>query len=257
MANITGWGRGTWSEATWGEPIPVEVTGVSITAELGNEAITTDVDVSLTGIPLSITLDSVIIPNVEAFPIGIAMSTTLDSVTITADVDVTLSGLNVLSAELGNESITGTASVDVSGIELTTIVNSVGIEAGGNVSIPVFDSPMTMSLGDISLIISEDVFLTGNSLTTSLGNVDQFFDMTVDVTGQSLTATLDSVETISSVELTGLQTLIRLQGPSFIIDGNVNLTGLSMTTQVGSINNSYGWNIIDTGTSVVYTQVAA
>jgi hypothetical protein len=43
MANITGWGRGTWSEATWGEPIPVEVTGVSITAELGNEAITADV----------------------------------------------------------------------------------------------------------------------------------------------------------------------------------------------------------------------
>jgi hypothetical protein len=80
MANITGWGRGTWSEATWGEPIPVEVTGVSITAELGNETITANADVSLTGIPLSITLDSVIIPNVEAFPIGIAMSTTLDSV---------------------------------------------------------------------------------------------------------------------------------------------------------------------------------
>jgi hypothetical protein len=40
MANVTGWGRGTWSEATWGEPIPVEVTGVSITAELGNETIT-------------------------------------------------------------------------------------------------------------------------------------------------------------------------------------------------------------------------
>jgi hypothetical protein len=34
MANVTGWGRGTWGEATWGEPIPVEVTGISITAEL-------------------------------------------------------------------------------------------------------------------------------------------------------------------------------------------------------------------------------
>jgi hypothetical protein len=43
MANVTGWGRGTWSEATWGEPIPVEVTGVSITAELGNETITANV----------------------------------------------------------------------------------------------------------------------------------------------------------------------------------------------------------------------
>ena len=257
MANITGWGRGTWSEATWGEPIPVEVTGVSITAELGNETITANADVSLTGIPLSITLDSVIIPNVEAFPIGIAMSTTLDSVTITADVDVTLSGLNLLSAELGNESITGDASVDATGTELTMVVNSVGIEAGGNVSIPVFENPMTMSLGDISLIISEDVFLTGNELTNSLGSVDQYYDMTVNVTGQVMSANLGNIEVISSVQLTGLQSYMALSGPSFVIDGSVNLSGLSMTTQVGSINNSYGWNIIDTGTSVVYTQVAA
>jgi hypothetical protein len=44
MANVTGWGRGTWGEATWGEPIPVEVTGISITAELGNETITADAE---------------------------------------------------------------------------------------------------------------------------------------------------------------------------------------------------------------------
>ena len=51
MANVTGWGRGTWSEGTWGEPIPVEVTGIPITATLGNETITANADVSLTGIP--------------------------------------------------------------------------------------------------------------------------------------------------------------------------------------------------------------
>jgi hypothetical protein len=126
--------------------------------------------------------------------------TTLDSVTTISDVDVTLSSLNLLSVELGDESITATASVDITGTELTMVVNSVGIEAGGNITIPVFEDPMTMSLGDISLTISEDVFLTGNSLTTSLGNVDQFFDMTVDVTGQSLTAALNSVETVFSVQ---------------------------------------------------------
>jgi hypothetical protein len=257
MANVTGWGRGTWSEATWGEPIPVEVTGVSITAELGNETITANAEVSLTGIPLSITLDSVIIPNVEAFPIGIAMSATLDDVTAISDVDVTLSGLNLLSAELGNESITGTASVDVSGIELTAIVDSVGIEAGGSVSIPIFVSPMTMVAGDVVTLSSTDAFVTGNALTSALGNVDQYYDMTVDVTGISMTATLDNVEVVSSVDLTGFSTNMVLQGPSFIINGSVNLTGLSMTNNLGSINSSYGWNIIDTGTSVVYTQVAA
>jgi hypothetical protein len=81
--------------------------------------------------------------------------------------------------------------------------------------------------------------------------------MTVNVTGQVMSTNLGSVEAISVVNLTGLQSYMALSGPSFVIDGSVNLSGLSMTTQVGSINNSYGWNIIDTGTSVVYTQVAA
>jgi hypothetical protein len=59
MANVTGWGRGTWGEATWGEPIPVEVTGISITAELGNETITANANVPVTGISLSTILDDV------------------------------------------------------------------------------------------------------------------------------------------------------------------------------------------------------
>lgn len=32
---ITGWGRGAWSEGPWGEAIPVVVTGVEATGEVG------------------------------------------------------------------------------------------------------------------------------------------------------------------------------------------------------------------------------
>ena len=28
MANITGWGRGTWGEGAWNAPIPVVVSGI-------------------------------------------------------------------------------------------------------------------------------------------------------------------------------------------------------------------------------------
>jgi hypothetical protein len=81
--------------------------------------------------------------------------------------------------------------------------------------------------------------------------------MTVTLTGQAMTANVDSVEVVSSVEVTGFSMFADSARPTFIIDGSVNLTGLSMTNNLGSITNSYGWNIIDTGTSVVYTQVAA
>ena len=50
MANITGWGRGTWNELAWDSPIPVVVTGVSGTSELGNEFFTGDVNASVTGL---------------------------------------------------------------------------------------------------------------------------------------------------------------------------------------------------------------
>ena len=37
MANtwLTGWGRGVWGQAGWGEPIPVEVTGVQASTAVG------------------------------------------------------------------------------------------------------------------------------------------------------------------------------------------------------------------------------
>jgi hypothetical protein len=40
MANLTGWGRGTWDEGAFGEPIPVALTGVAGTSALGTETAT-------------------------------------------------------------------------------------------------------------------------------------------------------------------------------------------------------------------------
>ena len=50
MANITGWGRSTWNSGTWGEPVPVELTGVAGTTALGSETATGGATISLTGL---------------------------------------------------------------------------------------------------------------------------------------------------------------------------------------------------------------
>jgi hypothetical protein len=65
------------------------------------------------------------------------------------------------------------------------------------------------------------------------------------------------VDLQKNVNVTGIGANIALNNVAIKIQiANITLTGLSMTTQVGSIN-SYGWNVIDTGTSVVYTVIAA
>ena len=56
MANVTGWGRGTWGQLTFGEPIPVVVTGVSGTATLGNETVVATSLVAVTGLSATSTL---------------------------------------------------------------------------------------------------------------------------------------------------------------------------------------------------------
>lgn len=50
MAAITGWGRGTWSEAAFGEPIPVLVSGVSGESLVGSVEVTTVQRVFVTGV---------------------------------------------------------------------------------------------------------------------------------------------------------------------------------------------------------------
>ena len=49
MANITGWGRGTWGEGAWNAPLAVEVTGVAGTTALGSETVVPQALVSVTG----------------------------------------------------------------------------------------------------------------------------------------------------------------------------------------------------------------
>jgi hypothetical protein len=264
MPTLSGWGENEWSFGPWGEGAisdSVTLTGLSLTADLGTVSIEAELNaiVYLSGQELTATLGNETITATGQVDVtGIPLTISLDDVSINADANVTLTSLNLLSISLGNTFETADVSIDVTGQELTIVVDSVGIEAGGSVSIPVFESPMNISLGDVGLIISEDVFITGLSImTVSQGNVDLKFDETVFPTGIELTATLDDVEVVSSVAVTGFPLPMSLTGPTFTISGTVNLTGLSMTTQVGSINNSYSWNIIDTGTSVVYTVIAA
>jgi hypothetical protein len=36
MANVTGWGRGTWGEGTWNEALPVTVSGITASTNVGS-----------------------------------------------------------------------------------------------------------------------------------------------------------------------------------------------------------------------------
>ena len=78
--------------------------------------------------------------------------------------------------------------------------------------------------------------MTGQEISSNLNSITVDLNTPVNVTGNALTAVQNSV-TITA-------------------NANANLTGLPMSSSVNSVNTT-DWEIIDTGTSVVYTLVAA
>jgi hypothetical protein len=50
VANINGWGRGTWNEGAWSTLLPVPVTGLAGTGGLGSVTATAAADVAVTGL---------------------------------------------------------------------------------------------------------------------------------------------------------------------------------------------------------------
>ena len=91
MADITGWGRGTWSQGAWDEPIPVVLTGEEITGAVGSVDVVIIVPVtgeSATGSAGDVTVTGT--GNVPAT--GIDATGLVGSVTINADADVSVTG---------------------------------------------------------------------------------------------------------------------------------------------------------------------
>jgi len=120
MAIVNGFGRGEWGQLTWGEPIPVVVTGVAGTSALGNETVQANADVDVTN-------------NLATTGIG--------TVAVQAFAVVGVSAV-ASTLGLGDETLITNNNLSVSGFEVTVsqgsvvtdaqaIIYPVGLEAEG------------------------------------------------------------------------------------------------------------------------------
>ena len=80
MANINGWGRGTWDQGEWSTALPVDVTGQAITSGIGS---------------LSVTAAA------NAVTAGVAITSALGSPSVVAGAIVTITGVSITSAVPG------------------------------------------------------------------------------------------------------------------------------------------------------------
>lgn len=85
MANITGWGRGTWGEGAWNAPLAVEVTGVTGTTALGSETALPAITVAVTGVAGTTAVGSETVTATETVAVsatGVSGTTSVGSETV-------------------------------------------------------------------------------------------------------------------------------------------------------------------------------
>jgi hypothetical protein len=175
------------------------------------------------GMDISIGQDTVLVPSVEVDVTGNQLNTTTGTFSITGDASLTLTGIS-------SDIITGTvnAQIDfdaaVTGQSIATTVATVSITADANID--VNGSLLTVSLGDEEVDIAVSVFLTGNAISLSLGTAELDANTLVNVTSVS------AITTINSVSIT--------------IDVAPSITGLQMTTYTGTVFIS-AWAVVDIG----------
>lgn len=218
-----GWNIGEWAEQGDGTAI---LTGNNLTLSIGSVTVALGQQVNVTTAGLLQTLVGDLDPSPDVSVTGQQLTLSLNSIIIQGDVIANLTGQ-----------------------QLTLSLNSV--EADAITIVNPTTQLLNLTLGNVDP--SPDVVLTGLQMNLFLNNIE--VDSTV-VTGQQLTLSLNSVTTIGdgNVNITGLQLTTSLNSPTFITNAFVNLTGNALTMSLNSVNNQI-WTIVNTGTSVIFTEI--
>ena len=197
MANLNGWGRGTWGQLAFGEGvIPVDVSGVSATSAVSGVGVNAQAVATVGGI--TATLGSV-------------------AVTINADANATPSGLSSTSALGTIASVTGEANITPASQVGTSALGTVTPEADAKVSL----TGASATLGNVSVLIDAEatiIISTGVAGTSALGT--------------PTTRTVNVVR-ISTVQQAFGECPLTLTPNA---QAKVTLTGLSATGELSTLN---------------------
>jgi len=187
--------------------------------------------------------------------IGLVSSQGTSTVDLITPVNVTG---QLLNTSLNSVSITGDSNVTLTGEELLHALESnIGVSAGGSVQVPIFENPLSLTLGTVDP--APDANVTGQQLDINLyGDVQIDISVVGLATGQNLTTSLNSVsiDLNTPVNLTGQSLTLSLNSVVTKLDVDVNVTGFGLTGTTGQLYVS-AWAPVNTGQSINWTEVAA
>jgi hypothetical protein len=236
---LTGWSRYFYGQFVWGATgdwAQVDLTGISLSANLGTADAAPDAEVTGIGFNASLAVGTVVIGEGNVAVTGEPITATLDDVIAFTAVDIDLTGI-ALSANVGTLAATGAANVDVTGEAMTAEEGTVDPSPDAEVTGIGFSASLavgTVVIGEANVTVVGEGFAAG----LGVGNLDAVTFAAVN--GISLSANLGSVTTVANA--------------------NIFPTGIELTMSVGTTKTII-WNQVDTGTAPVdppgWVEVAA
>ena len=155
--NLEGWGRYFYGQFEWGatgEWESVELTGISLSANLGDETITADANIDVTGEAIT-AAEGIVDPAPDAEVTGIGFNASLAIGTvIIGEANVTVTGTG-FAAGLGLGTLDAVTFADVTGIAMSANLGSVTTKGFANVTLTGFG--LTMAEGTNRTLIWNQV----------------------------------------------------------------------------------------------------
>ena len=213
------------------------VTGEELTSVVGIETIVTTSVAAPTGLPLTSTTGNSTI-NVIANPTvsvtGFGLNQVIGTYAVTAggQVAIDASAEPDMDMVIGDSVVSGTASLSVTGLPMSTVAASVTVDAV--TPIAVTGLPLTSTTGSVSVTATGEIQVTGQVVNSTTGNVSVDASATALPNGNIVSTTLANV-TVESNTI-------------------VSLTGLSMDMVIGDAA-VYAWVTVDDAANTPFANV--
>lgn len=166
--NLEGWGRYFWGQFEWGatgEWDFVTPTGQALTSSLGEETITGDANVDLTGIPMT-AAEGIVDPSPDATVVGIGMTASLAVGTVVVgEANVTVLGQGI-SMGLGVGTLDAQSFIDVTGISMSANIN--GVTTTGSAAVPLTGIELTSTLNSANTLIWNEINTGSTAIWTEV-----------------------------------------------------------------------------------------
>ena len=244
---LSGWGRSTWNNATWDQGGTVDATGVTLTSSVNDVGLVLDINVAPTGVSATASTELQIR---EGWNRGLNVGDAIESSFAwsngawgNGDNTVSVTGIG-LTASLGEETVTGTASITLPSVSLTATAGN-AVATGIAIANPTGVSA-TSSFGSLTIATDQNISVTGIGMTSSLGDESVAVTKTTGWNRDTDINTGGSIgwsdqqwgATGGSFALTGQALTSSLGEESLTTDQNISVTGVSNTSSLGTFSIS-------------------